>query len=342
MDVDGDNDVDLFDYEKGAFKVANSWGIGYPYPVDGGFVYWPYKFLAYSSETGHDCAFVGRKAYIVHLKESYEPELTLKLQFTHPVRNQIKIGVYYGENANSIPLPPEDYDLIESYLAFLYSGGIYPLLGDDNNDPMSLKLDYNYFFSNDDVGKLFLPIAEKNHIGGYDGEVQELSLVDYRWGETFELISEFQNVEINSGYNWYYIDYDLIPHENHILSNLVLSSNMVSRFTPTVTNNAILTVDDNVIIDMYNSELTIEEGCSLIIGDNVEIHAMRGISKINIYGYIQIGSNVTFSADEESTLELYFGSSPTNITNCHFQNCIIESRGSLSITLSDFNNSGYL
>ncbi|HDO27921.1 MAG TPA: hypothetical protein ENH02_07370 [Bacteroidetes bacterium] len=118
---------------------------------------------------------------------------------------------------------------------------------------------------------------------------------------------------------------------------------MVSRFNPTVTNNAVLTVENGVEIDMYDSELIIDEGSSLIIGDSVVFRAKRGANKISIYGNIQIGYNVTFTADEGSTIELYFDSGSVAIPNCNFNNCTVRSFAEpLNITQSHFTNSTVL
>jgi hypothetical protein len=41
IDIDNNDTIDIRDYEKGAFKVANSWGAGWNY-LSGGFIYMPY------------------------------------------------------------------------------------------------------------------------------------------------------------------------------------------------------------------------------------------------------------------------------------------------------------
>jgi hypothetical protein len=71
-----------------------------------------------------------------------------------------------------------------------HSGGEYPLLGDGNNDPLEIDLDFNYFYSNDDVGKLFLFIYNQNTPAV--GELLQFSLVDKRWNEEFELADDYE------------------------------------------------------------------------------------------------------------------------------------------------------
>lgn len=57
-------------WERGAFKVANSWGTGYK---NKGFVYMPYRLVA---NTEGD--IYNNEIYCLTVTESYSPELMLK------------------------------------------------------------------------------------------------------------------------------------------------------------------------------------------------------------------------------------------------------------------------
>jgi len=323
-DSNGDSIVDMRDWEIGALKLANS-RVDY---ADSGYVYWPYRLLA-------DTALIDSVIYIAKVLD-YEPELVLKANLYHEKRNSIRFDVDFGPNA--LDNTPEVGHGI--YSAFAMKGGSYPILGYENYNPLEVVLDYNQFFSEEDVGKLYLNVWQGSDTDTL-GYLSQFSLVDYRWGETFELDSEITHETIEYMFNWFSIDYDLIvPGDNQeITQDDTLYSNMVCRFSPTVKNNSVLTVENGVEIDMYNSELIIEDGSSLVIGDSSIFHAKRGVSKIIVYGNIQIGSNVTFTADEESTIELHL-SNPTDISKCIFHNCIIKSSANpLEITQSDFTNS---
>jgi hypothetical protein len=90
IDINDDGVVDMQDWEWGALKVANSWGEDWPYPIDSGYVYWPYKLLAQPE------VISGYIAHVVHVLEDYEPEVTIKIKMTHPVRSKLRIGVDFG------------------------------------------------------------------------------------------------------------------------------------------------------------------------------------------------------------------------------------------------------
>ena len=97
---------------------------------------------------------------------------------------------------------------------------------------------------------------------------------------------------------------------------------MVSRFNPTVSHNATLTIGEDVLIDMYNSEITINDGSTLIIQDNATITAKTGLCKLTINGNVSIGSNVTFRAEGESQLQIYINNYSVDavLSNCAFEN----------------------
>jgi hypothetical protein len=116
---------------------------------------------------------------------------------------------------------------------------------------------------------------------------------------------------------------------------------MVSRFEPTVTNNATLTVSD-ITIDMYESTIKIEDGSSLIIKDNAVIHAKKGDCKIIIEGDVDFGENIKFIADKDATLEIEINNTDVDYTinNCEFQNCkLTTTTKGATITNSTFDNS---
>lgn len=60
---------------------------------------------------------------------------------------------------------------------------------------------------------------------------------------------------------------------------------------------------------MYNSELTINNGCSLVLMDNAKIIAKRGLNKIIIDGSLNLGSNVQFITENEALLEIHLNGS---------------------------------
>lgn len=131
-------------------------------------------------------------------------------------------------------------------------------------------------------------------------------------------------------------------HEELIDQDLTLSSNMVSRFKPTVTNGATLTVESGVKIDMYNSEIVINQGCSLVLDHDITIQAKKGICKLIIDGNITVGSNVHFYAEGESQLWLQINNQLVNlgIVSGDFDNtALITYNNNTNISSSTFDGS---
>lgn len=324
-DIDGDGIIQLDECEKGAFKVVNSYGIGFG---DSGYIYVPYKLMASGLQ-------VEKRAYKCDVQDEYESLLTVKPIVEYPARDELKFMVGYAENANQTQAVEKT-----QFKSFKYQGGSNDMRG-AYEGPIEVGLDFWEKYSDEDFGKIFFSVDKKVNSTN-EGTIDYFSIVDYRWGEEFELACDESNVSIiNDDETILSVDYDLIvPGDNQEISqNVVLFSNMVSRFNPTVKNNSTLTIENGVEIDMYNSELIIEEGSTLIIEDNAIFTAKRGVSKIIVNGNIQVGTNVTFSADEESTIELHL-KTPAEFTDCIFNNCIIESIADpLEISQCDFANS---
>jgi tetratricopeptide (TPR) repeat protein len=171
-----------------------------------------------------------------------------------------------------------------------------------------------------------------------------MSLVDYRWNTEFELTSEESNMQlINGAFTNMPINYDLIPHETDIVEDLNLFSDMVSRFTPTVTNGATLTVEEGVNIDMYSSEIQINDGSSLVLEDNVTIAAKSGICKLLIDGNATFGSNINFIAEGTAQIWLEINNTALNLTmnSPVFENGIIIAHiNQLTVNNPSFTGSG--
>lgn len=300
LDTNGDGYVNMMDWEIGALKIANSWGTTFPGGENSdGYTYLPYRLLARGAVYDYN-------VFVLKAKEEYSPELTVKasveyptINFENPARRKLKFNVGYANNANQTTPFAQT-----AYSSFNLQGGFYPMQG-INFDPIDVGLDFSYWYQNQDVGKIFFIVDELECGTPTDGKIEYFSIVDYRWGEEFELYCDETNVEIlQHDETILSIDYDLILHELIIKENYSLYSNMVSRFTPTVDNNATLTVEEGVRIDMYESEIRINAGSSLVLEDDVTFLAKKGSCKIVVDGNISIGSNVHFIAEDGAQLEL--------------------------------------
>mgnify|MGYP006277701783 CR=1 FL=1 len=295
VDVNNDGYINMKDWEIGALKIYNSWGTNWPGVNDSGYVYWPYRLLADSMSIRDSDTCM----YLCSVKES-PPKLTIQIQIEDTNRNSLHILADKGLDALTDPpiAPSIDYKMV------CYNGGHLPMIGDGSFDPIEIELDYACFIDNlDSLGKLFLDVLQAPP-RFFEGYLNELALVDYRWNEVFKLKSNYTNDSITFRHNWFSLEYDLIvPGDNQrITQDDTLYSNMVSRFNPTVSNNSTLTISNGVKIDMYNSSIIVNEGSSLIIGDSVVITGKRGTNKLIIDGNITLGSNVVFDGIDEIRL----------------------------------------
>jgi hypothetical protein len=297
IDLNDDNIIDVRDWEIGAFIVV---GLGhYEYAQDG-FVWVMYKTIA-------ECT--NQTAIVEHVDDGYEPEIEIQGQITHNKRNNIKVRMANGDNANSTPPPTGSTSWKTSF--FNNAGGANPMQGIGNDPWLEFSLNYGYHFGQSDFGKVFFGIKSNSSEAG---TLNYWKLTDRRWGEVFEL--DYPQTNINLPVNsdlMLEIPYDLIPHETSIITNLTLSSDMVSRFTPTVALGATLTVEDGVDIDMYNSEIHIETLSSLIVEDNVTFTAKRGICKVIVNGNATFGSNVQFIAEDDAQIWLEINNTALNL-----------------------------
>jgi len=319
-------------WEIGALKVANSMGTSYPgvgQVEPDGFVYMPYRLLA--NITG---SISPHNVHVLKVNEEYTPELTLKTQISFSCRDKLGLKAGYADNTNDI-----NPDGVHSYFAFANHGGCWGMQG-INTDPIEIGLDYNQFFGNNDVAKLFFVVSNTGSVG--NGMIHNLSLIDYRWGEVFELpcsqtdVPIYYNVDTKLS-----INYHLLPHEAPLATDLNTNDDRVSRFTTTVPNSKTLRVATNTNIDMYNSEIHIEAGGNLLISGNNTITARRGTCKLVIDGNISVGGNVNFIAEEGAVLEIHLNNNNQAITfnATHFTGCRIYSAAqSLSFSTAVLTN----
>jgi len=329
IDITGDGIIDLRDWEIGAFKIANSYGSG---DGNGGFTWALYR-----------CFYISNVFYTLQ-PINYSPEVVVKAKINQWHRNDLEVGVAWGLYANS-NVPPA-FSNVKIYDFLNRDGGPFPLKGDKYPDPaidyasIELMLDYSYFFKDKDFGQISL--FTRTLYPTIDDKVIDFSLVDYRWNEEFELNCDEKNKPIDGNWSansFMTIEYDLIPHEAPITQNLAFNSNMVSRFNPSVSNNANLSVGNNVRIDMYSSTITIDAGSSLLLGDNVVILAKRGNNKLIIKGDLLTGQNVTFEAIDGADLDVIYENTEIpgtfNGINCNFKNAsLVIQSGVLSINNS--------
>ncbi len=304
-------------WEIGALKVVNSWGQSY---CDSGFVYIPYRLLAMASPNG----IYPKTVHTVSVTDYYIPELTMKMNVQYPCRRRLTFFADYAENASQNGLQIEEYWALNRPKLIQYEN--LGMLGFPyNNDPIEFCLDYGQFYNLNNVGKVFFVVHEMDPSNNYTGTISNFSLVDYRWNEVFELpYSGNVNEPIVNNNTRLGISYHLIPFENPIVSDLTLTTDRVARRTVRVTNNAELSIEEGVSLDMYGTEsydciLRIDNGSTLTIADNVVITAKHGDCVIEVFGNIRIGENVKFQTENGSSLRVWIRNQQNfAISDCSF------------------------
>lgn len=305
--------------EHGAFRVANSWGTNWG---SGGFIWLPYKLMRNLQDKR-------RMAFCCTVKE-WEPTVYVKGTWVHPHQyaKRNKFNVVLGTRAHSYGgmIDSESHD----YPIFSQQGGPNSLQGINNADSICIGFDYSCLFQDlDNVGKYFIKIYNYSHTSG--NKIKNLTLVDYRWNEIFELPFESEEYAIDDETKIIGIKYELLPFSTGIGSSVSYNWDVIARRRTSVSgNNACLQFSNKATVDMYgtesyDSELFIDEGSMLYIGDSCKVIARSGNCRIIIKGSLTLGNGVTFEARDGATLEIiYENDANLAISNATFINCKLD------------------
>jgi hypothetical protein len=185
IDINGDQIVDMRDWERGAMIMVNSWSTGW---MNGGKAYVMYKLLADAAENG---GIHANKVYGINVKETQESQLFLKLKMTHNVRNQIQIKAGVSGNvSSSVP------EFVLNFPLFNHQGGEYNMRGSGNTTPIEISLDVTTLLNTVTSGtdaKYFLQIVEDDPYSLGTGMIYDFSIVDAAGNE---YISSTHNVPV--------------------------------------------------------------------------------------------------------------------------------------------------
>ena len=174
LDINGDNTVDVMDWEIGGFRIANSYGNWWQ---DGGFCYVLYSAMAKPFEEG---GIWNHRVYVVEPDPDYEPLLTARIDLEYNLRDHIRIlaGVHRDPNAQ---VPGH---IIEIPL-FNYQGGPMWMQGFDTI-PQQKRLEFGIditplasYFNPDEPVRLFLLIEEDDSSNVGNGILHEASFLWY-------------------------------------------------------------------------------------------------------------------------------------------------------------------
>lgn len=173
IDLNGDGIIDVRDWEKGGFKMANTYGSISGWG-DQGFSYMMYKTVADATGNG---GIWNNQVVLAEVKENYIPALTAKVSLTYPCRNKLKIMA--GVSTDPLATAPE-FNLL--YPFFDFQGGCNPMQGSGASSSMELGLDLTPLLQHVPSGsqaKYFLTVIEDDPSSGHSGTINSFALIDY-------------------------------------------------------------------------------------------------------------------------------------------------------------------
>lgn len=196
IDLNNDQIIDIRDWEIGAFKFVNSYGVsGVTGGIDSGFCYMMYKTLAESYDNG---GIWNTCVHVVKPKVVYEPKLTLKIKLKHNRRGSIKVSAGIG-NASNTFIPEHEID----FPIFDFQGGNHFMQGYETNDTMQFiefGLDITpllSFSKKDAQNNIYLLVDENDPYGQVQGEIVSASIHDYSGQQAIEVPFDIVNLPLN-------------------------------------------------------------------------------------------------------------------------------------------------
>lgn len=192
-DLNGDEVVNLKDWEIGAYIMANSWGTRWG---NDGFIYVPYRLGAVNPSDG---GIYKRSAYGMYPKPDEERKLALRVRMQHNKRNDLRfLSSYFKDN---VPR----YD---AYYGLQLSGGSHPLNGNDMT-PVTFGFDLRNLLFREDLEDALDISAVVDALGRGAGEIEKVEVVDYLNNLVVE--AEEHDVKVDKGRNTVDVTWDPTP-----------------------------------------------------------------------------------------------------------------------------------
>jgi hypothetical protein len=178
MDINGDDVVDMKDWEIGGFKMVQSYG-GVPNWGNQGYAYMMYKTIADNLGNG---GIWNHCVHVLDVKETCDPKMTAKIVLKHNRRDVIKVlaGI---SNDTGLDRP----QVILGYPIYDYQGGNHYMQGGSTEADKTIEfgLDLSKLLSdimlNQEI-KIFLQVVEDDPFNAYTGEIIYFSIFDYTSG----------------------------------------------------------------------------------------------------------------------------------------------------------------
>ncbi len=174
IDINSDGVVDMHDWEKGGLKFANGYaGTGW---CNSGFCYTMYKNLADNMGYG---GIWNHTIYVLDVKTTCTPQLTMKVTLKHTSRNKIKVTA--GVNTDMAATVPS---YVLEFPIFNNQGGDQYMQGGSTEADKTIEfgLDLAPLISQITSGqpaKYFLQVQETDPVGNAPGEIVNWAIIDY-------------------------------------------------------------------------------------------------------------------------------------------------------------------
>lgn len=191
IDITGDGVVDMHDWEIGGIKFANGYaGTGWG---NSGFCYTMYKNLADKIGFG---GIWNHTIYVIDVKATCEPKLTMKVTLKHTCRNKLKVTAGVSSDpAATIPTYTHEYPI------FNYQGGSLYMQGGSTEADKTIEfgLDLTPLINQIQVNqtaRYFLQVEENDPGGNDAGEIVNWALIDYTGTPPLTINSPSTNVPL--------------------------------------------------------------------------------------------------------------------------------------------------
>ncbi len=295
----------MAEWEIGAVKVANSWGTSYPDPYSDGFVYVPYRLLASGPGT------IASTVHVLDIKEeSHTPKVTMRAKIQHPERNRIEMLTGLAANPDS-----ENPTHTQSYRAYRLStsppshtngGGYLPMQG-INDEPIEVELDVTEILGGIAPGKFFFNINEWSPETIFNGQVLDLSLVDYDTDDGVPIEIQYTEASFpiiitNNANTQLAIEYDYLPS---VIDNVInVSKNIQINKNITIINGGKLVLKNGKNLTIANNKTLIVESGGILESNDINIEPGSNLI-VNNCGTLKINNNAILSAQNGSILSIY-------------------------------------
>lgn len=211
-DINGDNKIDMKDWETGALRIVNTWGSSFG---NGGFAFLPYWTLVEVPEKGGSIS--ENNIFFCKVRKDVTIKAALKVQINSDHRNQMALSVGISEDLKAqSPSKTKGYKK-----QFTYAGGDLPMGGSKNSKSIEVGLDITDLI--DSIGnpsqyRAFLIVDSKKE----NGIITSTALIDYSSGSPQEYPSSQASVPIKQGKT-------LITVQNMITNTIKTKNNLQTQ-----------------------------------------------------------------------------------------------------------------